>query len=149
DSARVLWHPAAVRAVACTPPSAVRNWCLSGDAEGKGRLWDLDGDDSRPLRELTGGHRAPITAAAFSPDGKTCVTGSGDRGRCLGDREPGELRYKIRAAPRAAIPPVQSTPRSGLITAGRDRTIRLWPLSRSEARLTLTVDRRSGDVGMP
>src|SRR5205823_14676726 len=39
-----LWrmeHSAPVRSVACSPPGAVSNLCLTGTSDGIGRLWDL------------------------------------------------------------------------------------------------------------
>src|SRR5262249_9873163 len=67
---RILRSAAPVRAVACTPPSAAANLCLSGDDQGKGLIWDLN-DPNKPPLELKGQHRGGITAVAFSPDGRT------------------------------------------------------------------------------
>jgi WD40 repeat protein len=48
---------------------------LSLDAHGRVRLWDVDrGKEVEPLA----GHRGPVNAVAFSPDGKTLATGGAD-----------------------------------------------------------------------
>src|SRR5262249_9103234 len=54
-----LWqleHPAPVRSVACSPPGAARNLCLTGTSDGVGRLWDLEplekGGELKEPREL-------------------------------------------------------------------------------------------------
>ena len=143
---RLLQHPTAVLAVACTPPGAAANWCLSGAEDGVARIWDLDGSGVKPLRELKGQHRRGVTCVAFSPDGKTCATGGDDSEICLWDAQAGSLRYRFPAGHRAAVTSLQFTPRSQLVSAGRDNTLRLWTLGREGARLEATVDRRSGDV---
>jgi WD40 repeat protein len=143
---RLFQHPAAVLAVACTPPSAAGDWCLSGAEDGVARIWDLAGSTSKPLRELKGQHRRAVTCVAFSPDGKTCATGGDDSEICLWDPGSGSLRYRFPPGHRAAVTSLQFTPRSQLVSAGRDNTLRLWTLGRDGARLEATVDRRSGDV---
>src|SRR5205823_3226166 len=56
-----LEHSAPVRSVACSPPGAARNLCLTGTSDGVGRLWDLgpldkEGDKLKEPRELKGTH---------------------------------------------------------------------------------------------
>src|SRR5262249_42616138 len=58
EQKKVLPHPTAVKAVACTPAAAGANLCLSGAADGVGRVWDLDKGDA-PLYELRDGHKGP------------------------------------------------------------------------------------------
>ena len=41
---------------------------------------------------------------------------------------------------------LQFTPRSQLVSAGRDQTLRVWSLGRTAARLEATFDQRSGEV---
>src|SRR5205814_926267 len=69
-----LEHSAPVKSVACSPPGAARNLCLTGTSDGVGRLWDLEpldkqGGGMKDPRELNGMHRGPINAVAFSSDG--------------------------------------------------------------------------------
>src|SRR5262249_26263970 len=54
-----LWkleHPSPVKSVACTPPGAARNLCLTGTADGVGRLWNLDDLRAGPT-ELSETHK--------------------------------------------------------------------------------------------
>jgi WD40 repeat protein len=150
---RILWHPENTRvlAVACTPPGAAHNWCVSGAADGIGRIWDLDGTGDKPLRELKDadrGHRGAITCVAFSPDGKTCATGGEDHHICLWDAATGALRYRFPAGHRGPVTSIQFTPRSQMVSTGRDNSLRLWTLGENGARLEASTDRRSGDVAV-
>jgi WD40 repeat protein len=145
----VLQHPAAVLAVACTPPSAEANLCMSGAADGVGRLWELDGQRDAPVRELKGGHAGAITSVAFSPDGRACVTGGEDRTICLWDTATGTLRYHFPEGHRGTVTALAFTPRAELVSAGRDNTLRLWTLGQRGAQLKSTFDHRSGHVMQP
>src|SRR5262249_41811692 len=118
---RPLWHPAPVRAVACTPVGAAENLCLTGAADGKARLWDLSAEQDQPIRELggkTGGHRGPINCVAFSPDGKTCATGGDDREINVWDVATGNPRYRLPGH-KGAITSLQFTPLNQLVSASR------------------------------
>jgi WD40 repeat protein len=146
---RVLHHPAAVLAVACTPPGAKANLCLSGAADGVGRLWELDGQHDAPLHELRDGHAGAITSVAFSPDGRACVTGGEDRMICLWDTASGTLRYRFPDGHRGTVTALAFTPRAELVSAGRDNTLRLWTLGQHGACLRSTFDHRSGHLTQP
>jgi WD40 repeat protein len=145
----ILRHPAAVLAVACTPPGTEANLCLSGAADGRARLWDLDGKPGGLLRELKGEHAGAVTSVAFTPDGKACVTGGEDRDICLWDTASGALRYRFPEGHRGAVTALQFTPQAQLVSAGRDNTLRLWTVGARGARLEATFDRRSGEVTQP
>jgi WD40 repeat protein len=142
---RVLDHPASVRAVACTPPGAARNLCLSGTADGVGRLWNLDDDSTQPLLELKGKHRGAILCCAFSPDGSVCATGGDDRDIHLWNVATGALMYKL-AGHSGAVTSLAFTPSAQLVSAGRDNKLRLWTLGTQAGRLERTILGRSGDV---
>lgn len=147
---RCIWeHPSPVRAVACTPPGATTNWCLTGASDGIGRLWNLDGVGTTPERELKDQHQGAISCVAFSPDGRFCVTGGDDREICLWETATGTLQYRFPSGHRAALTWVQFTPRAELVSAGRDNTLRVWSVGSRNARLLTTLDRRSGDVAHP
>lgn len=142
----VLRHSAPVRAVACTPPGADANLCLTGTADGKGQLWDLTAQGRGPLRELDGKHPGGVTAVAFSLDGKVCATAGEDREICLWDVATGGLRYQFPAGHRAAANWLQFTTQGSLVSAGHDNTVRLWSLAEQAARLEATFEHRSGNV---
>jgi WD40 repeat protein len=145
----VLQHPVGVRAVACTGPGAASNICLTGAADGKGRLWDLNSAGDQPLRELQEAHRGAVTCVAFSPDGAFCATGGDDRDIILWDTASGALRYRLPAEQNhgGIITSLQFTPQSELISAGRDFTLRIWQLGEKGAKLHAVRDGRSGEVG--
>jgi WD40 repeat protein len=145
---RVLRHPAPVRAVACTKPGAPAR-CLSGDLDGVARLWDLDGASDVPSRELKGPHRGAVNCVAFSPDGRTCVTGGEDHQICLWDTATGALRYRFPAGHLGAVTALHFPLPSRVVSAGRDNTLRVWALEGDGVRQEKTLDRRSGDVSQP
>jgi multidrug efflux pump subunit AcrA (membrane-fusion protein) len=143
---RVLHHSAAIRALACAAAATGPSLCLAGTADGKAYLWDLDRKGDTPLLELKGRHEGPITAVAFSPDGKTCATAGDDRDIRLWNVADGTLRYRFPEGHRAGVTSLEFTPRSQLVSVGRDNTLRLWTVGADGARLEATFDRRSGEV---
>jgi WD40 repeat protein len=144
----VLQHPAAVRAVACTPPGGEGNWCLTGADDGAARIWDLDNTEpGKAVRELKGRHDARIVAVAFSPDGKTCVTAD-EKEIKLWDSASGELKYTFPPQHRGQITYVQFTPQSKLLSVARDHSLCLWKLGQKGATPDKTIDYRSGDVAV-
>jgi len=148
---RTFYHPHPVTAVACTPPGAQANLCLSGDHEGKGRIWDLDPQrekdkrEETPLVELKGSHRGPILCAVFSPDGKLCATGGDDKEIKVWDVATGDMLYTI-SGHRDHVEHLQFTNRGQLISESQDDTVRFWTLSTTSAELTETVKRRNHDL---
>jgi WD40 repeat protein len=142
---RVLKHPAPVSAVACTPPTASVNLCLSGDEQGNGLLWDLnDRSSEKPLRELKGQHKKAITCVAFSADGQMCATGGADQEIKIWDTATGDRRYSISAAHHNMITALSFAPDSGLISVGRDQAVHFWKLGTNRAELlgNETIQRR-------
>jgi WD40 repeat protein len=139
----VLHHPVGVRAVACTPYGAKVNLCLSGDEEGKGRLWDLnDRTGDKPVRELKAQHQGAILCAAFSPDGQTCATGGEDREIMVWDTATGSRRYRIFGH-SSLVTALYFTSGSRLVSVGRD-AVRFWKLGtdKAEALEDETIRRR-------
>jgi WD40 repeat protein len=135
-----------VRAVACTPPGAPGNHCLTGADDGIGRIWDLDAaDPAKAVRELKGRHQTRIVSAAFAPDGKTCVTAD-EKEICLWDVEGGELKYRFPGQHRGQISYVQYTPQAKLLSVARDHSLCLWRLGEKGAAVETVIDYRSGDV---
>jgi WD40 repeat protein len=151
EERRLLRHPGPVRAVACTGLGAAANLCLTGCADGKARLYDLDADGTTPLRELRGEHRGAITCVAFSPDGRWCATGGNDSEIYVWDTATGQRRYRLSAAAqqpahRAPVTWLQFGARSELVSAGKDNTVRVWLLGQEGARLENSFGPRLGYV---
>jgi WD40 repeat protein len=142
---RAYAHPGAVRAVACTPRGVAANFCLSGAADGKGRIFDLTSNSDQPVRELKGQHRGAITAVTFTPDGNYCATGGEDREIRVWDVATGEPRYSL-AGHKGAITSLAFTPQGKLISAARDNTLQIWDVRTDGAKQEKIIDRRSGEV---
>lgn len=141
---RVLPHSSPVRAVACSPKTKA-NFCLTGTADGKVRLWDLDSPADSPVQEVAG-HRGAVTCVAFHPDGRQYVTGGDDRDILLWDASNGQQLYKFPSGHRGAVTSLQFTPHGQLVSVGRDNTLRLWTVGDRDATLETTLDSRSGEV---
>jgi len=131
---QIFYHPAGcgVRCVACTPPGAEADLCLTGGQDGIARTWELNGKSDKPFRELKGQHRGPIRCVAFSPDGKTCATGGDDNEILISDTATGDLRYHV-SGHRNFVTALQFTPQSNLVSASRDNTVRVWHLGENAA----------------
>jgi WD40 repeat protein len=161
----ILDHNAPVLAVACLPGTAREkkpDWCLTGSADHRARLWNLD-DPTAPALELAG-HRSPVTAVAFSPDARLCATG-GDYGEILlwsstpmhggitdatftdaRITDPQPLASGHR--PGQAVTELHFTSNTELVSVGRDNTIRVWKLDDNKALpAAAPVQRQSSDVG--
>jgi WD40 repeat protein len=134
-----------LRSLACTPPAAKWNLCLVGGSDGIGRIYDLAATGENPTRKLEG-HQAAITCVAFSPDGKTCATGSEDHSITLWDTDSGKSKYTF-SAHRGPVSSIHFTPLCELASTGRDNTIKLWALGEQGARqIPVPFLNRSGDV---
>jgi hypothetical protein len=126
----ILHHPAEVRAVACTSQHAGANLCLSGGADGVGRIWDLDHPDNKPL-ELKERHDGPINAVAFSPDGAWCATGGTDRDVCVWNTATGDLLLRLPGAHLGEVLSLRffnSAGKTRLVSADSEH-VKLWTLA--------------------
>src|SRR5262249_47539457 len=122
--------------VACTPYGASANLCLSGDEQGKARLWDLnDRTADKPLGELKGQHGKAITCVAFSPDGQMCATGSEDGEIMIWDTASGDRRYRI-SGHRNVATALYFAPGSRLISVGHDAVL-FWKLGADRPEETI------------
>ena len=143
-----LPHPAAVRAVACTPPGARRQLVpfrggrRQGPPLGPGRR-----RHQQPLREFKGQHHGALTCVAFSPDGQSCAPPAATIGKsACGTRPPATCAIACPASHRGGhhLAAVHSPGPAGV----RRQRQHLAPLDAGPTgrRLETTMDRRSGDV---
>jgi WD40 repeat protein len=118
----VLPHLDKVLAVAVSPDGKA---VLTGCADGKARLWDLETGDLLGILE---GHQKAVCAVAFGSNGRFVLTGSEDATACLWDvtmRRPiAKLEGHTGAVWAVAFSPDGKT----ALTGSADRTARLWDL---------------------
>jgi WD40 repeat protein len=106
------------------------------------QVWDLANQNSRREYE---GHRGEVLCLAFSPDGKTVVSGSDDGYLCIWDRTTGRLRHRAEHKGQilcVAVSPDGKTVASGDGFPNRSRSkdhesIRLWNLSTGKLLRTI------------
>ena len=72
------------------------------------------------------GHTDGINSVAFSPDGKTVLTGSDDNTACLWNVTTGELLQVLRGHTGSISSVAFSADGKTLITGSRDSTARVW-----------------------
>src|SRR5262249_26609361 len=142
---RIYPHPVAVTSVACSPAGAKQNLCVSGCMDGSIRIFDLSKDSKEPIKTIPGSRRGSVNCIAFSPDGTTFATGSDDRDIALWDTASGQLKYHMPGH-SGAVTSVSYTPSAQLVSAGRDKTLRVWSLGDEGGRLENVISKRSGDV---
>jgi WD40 repeat protein len=155
----VLDHPAAVRAVACTPETAEKNLCLTGAADGVARLYDLAAEGNpfvRQFRDANGHKEGGINCVAFSPNGRWAVTGGDDRAVCLWDVDSGALLQRFPkdlghhgGVTSVAFLPAGPNSQLSVVSAGRDNALLLWPLAADgapEKERVRRLERRGGEV---
>jgi WD40 repeat protein len=149
---RVLYHPAGVRSVACSPIVGGKRWLLTGCTNGSLRLWDLNKESEQPVWDSTKSdaerasaspanpHHDGITAMAFSPDGKWFATGGEDNTMALWQTDGCKLLYTFDAEhgvenPHSGtITALNFTPQCQLVSASKDNTVRVWELREKGAR---------------
>ncbi len=124
-SARLPLLLFALLAAGCAPLHSVRGTRTQGNTLPVGQ----------PVLVLQVGHQDDVESVAFTPDGKTLVSGSRDRTVDLWDARTGEL-VRTLSGPDG---PVLSVAADNAVAAGagEDRTVRIWDLHTGALRRTL------------
>jgi WD40 repeat protein len=141
-------QPNGVRSLAVTRPEAGSPLALVGGVNGTATVYDL-ADPKAKGREFEGRHDGGVAAAAFSPDGKYCVTAD-ERAIYMYETASGKRKYTFPT--REHNSPVTSlsfTPQGRVVSAGREPSILVWVAGQDGAKVEHRIDSRSGDVTMP
>ena len=131
-------HDDAVKVIACSPVAAKHNLCLAGCADGNIYIWDLDKAGTEPLKIISKAHGgdASITSLAFSPDGTLFASGASDGTIRMWNAEDGLEKYSFTPENQChedAVTALNFTPQCKLISAGRDKSLRVWQLKEKGA----------------
>lgn len=114
-------HAGPVRTIVISPNGAT---VASAGDDMVVKLWDLA---TLKPRASIGGHQQPVQCLAFSPGGKTLASGAAGGGMHLLDPARGTVRKTIGNAHVGTITGLAFlADGSGLISAGQDKTVRLW-----------------------
>lgn len=125
-------HHREITAVAVSPNG---HWIYTGDARGRGRLWD---SKTGKVHHRMQGHSAAITAAVFVPDGSRVLTASRDRTVGCWDVATGnEHRNQVLKHPDDVTSIALLPDGSKAVTSCDDKTVRLWNLNTVEIERTL------------
>ncbi|OYW69013.1 MAG: hypothetical protein B7Z40_00340 [Bosea sp. 12-68-7] len=139
DQSAILWslsggtaeavlrfHEGAVNAVAAVPGLGF----ATGAEDGRIALWR--GAAAAPA-EVIEGHKGPVAALAVSADGRRIASASWDGTARVTPREGGAaVAFEGHQGP---VNGVAFLPGGGLVTAGYDATLRIWPTDASAPRI--------------
>jgi WD40 repeat protein len=147
-AAHLLRHPVPVRSVGCSPVAAGSvYWAVTGADDGKVRMWDVTNPDRLPTqpKELADAHTAAVQFVSFSPDGLYFATAAG-KDVFVWDAREGKKLYALPVDHRDTITCAQFTPQCTLVTAAKDRTLKVWKLGKERGVCVHTIDHRAGAV---
>lgn len=139
DQSAILWslsggtaeavlrfHEGAVNAVAAVPGLGF----ATGAEDGRIALWR--GATAAPA-EIIEGHKGPVAALAVSADGRRIASASWDGTARVTKRDGGTaLAFEGHEGP---VNGVAFLPGGGLVTAGYDATLRIWPADAGASRI--------------
>ncbi|MEM8945532.1 MAG: protein kinase [Planctomycetota bacterium] len=114
--------------------SADGRYYLSGDWDGKAKLWDAESGGA--LHTVT--HGEYVHAVAFDPSGGRFATASSDGTVQLHSIESGELQQTIAGHEDAVVSVRFSNDGKQLLTAGFDNNAKLWDAETGELTQTLS-----------
>jgi WD40 repeat protein len=84
------------------------------------------------------GHTDTVTSVAFSPDGRSIVSGSGDNTMCVWDASTGTERYTMHGRHEGWVTSVTFSPDGQFIVSGSDdNTVRVWDATTGAERYTM------------
>lgn len=134
-------HDHAVLVVACTPTAAAENLCLAGCQDGSIYLWNLKGSANDLIKKIDQAHGkdTSITSLAFSPDGTLFASGASDGSIKIWTTADGKEHYGfvpengVAQCHEDAVTSLNFTPQCRLVSAGRDKTLRVWKLKEKGA----------------
>jgi WD40 repeat protein len=135
-----------VRSLAVTRPEAGAALALVGGVNGTATVIDLTSPSAKG-RDLEGKHDGGVAAAAFSPDGRYCVTAD-ERAIYMYDVGNGKRKYTFPTREHhSPITSLSFTPQGLVVSAGREPSVRVWKVGQDGASVAHRIDARSGDVG--
>ncbi|HVK13146.1 MAG TPA: hypothetical protein VM597_30615 [Gemmataceae bacterium] len=139
-------QPAGVRALAVTRPGVEPALAVVGSDNGIASLYNLADPKADRVREFEGRHEGGVTAAAFSPDGKYCVTAD-EKVLHLYEVATGKRKYSFGGGDHfSSITHVSFTPQGRVVSVGREPSVRVWIVGDKAAKVDRRFSARVGDV---
>jgi WD40 repeat protein len=137
---KTLKHEDTVVVVA-TPSREGKNLCLAGCANGDIYVWDLNAEKEDPIQTIKKGHGDKIRSLAFSPKGEFFASGAEDGsiriwandGNKFVEKYAFDPKHGVKQCHEDAVTSLHFTEQCRLISAGADKTLRVWRLKEQGA----------------